>query len=464
MRYFNYTIIALVVLFNTNLYSQCWQKIAPACTGGFHCVGIQTDGSLWTWGANGNGQLGDGTTTNRALPTQVGTATDWVQVSAGTNATYAIKQDGTLWAWGGNNHGQLSDGTTTSRLLPAQVLPGTTWSKVSAGDGYVVAQKIDGTLWSCGYNTFDQLGLQNGQSDTYNLTRVSPDTDWLDFKSEFRQTVLLKTNHTYWCWGAGTSGVLATGNENGSDHPINPLTATDWAQVTTGAQCTLFKKDNGTLWGVGYNGVGTLGLGFNNIEQYSLSQIGTATDWSSIESTALHSMVLKSNGTLWSCGYNPNGQLGNGTITNTNTLAQVGTATNWAKVRCGRSHTLALDSNGTLWAWGDNSYGQLGDGTTTNRLVPTQIGTACSMATHSYTKPTMHLLNNPVTNFMQLAFDRDGTKEVAVYNSLGVLLDSKTISSDFITIDVSGYSTGVYFLSCKIDGAVQTVKLIIDNS
>lgn len=80
--------------------------------------------------------------------------------TAGTNATYAIKQNGTLWAWGGNNHGQLGNGTTTSRLLPAQVLPGTTWSKVSAGDSYVVAQKTDGTLWSCGYNAFGQLGGQ----------------------------------------------------------------------------------------------------------------------------------------------------------------------------------------------------------------------------------------------------------------------------------------------------------------
>jgi len=223
---------------------------------------------------------------------------------------------------------------------------------------------------------------------------------------------------------------------------------------------TLFRKNNGTLWGVGGNNTGVLGLGNYLNAVYTVQQVGTSTDWSSLESCSYHSMALKNNGSLWSCGLNASGQLGNGTTTTINTFAQVGTAINWAKVRCGRLHSLALDSNGTLWAWGDNTYGQLGDGTTTNRLVPTQIGTPCSMATNSYTKPTMHLLNNPVNNFMQLAFNLDGTKEIAIYNSVGVLLDTKTITSDFITIDTSGYAVGVYFVSCKIDGVDQTIKVV----
>lgn len=454
-----------IYLCSIHSFSQCWQQISVApfntatLNSGNYNAGIQTDGTLWTWGLNADGQLGDGTSINKTLPTQVGTATDWVWVSAGTNATYAIKQNGTLWAWGANNFGQLSDGTITPRLLPAQVLPGTTWSKVSAGDCYVVAQKTDGTLWSCGFNTFSQLGLQNGQSDVYILTQVSPDTDWLDFKTGVRQTVLLKTNHTYWCWGEGNQGKLATGSNSGSDHPISPLTDTDWAQVITNWNSTLFRKTNGTLWGVGYNAVGTLGQGNYTNVFYTVQQIGTATDWSSLESCTNHTMVIKNNGTLWSCGYNPNGQLGNGTTINTNTLAQVGTAA-WSKVRCGRLHTLAVDSSGTLWAWGDNTYGQLGDGTTTTRLVPTQIGTVCTLSVNSFTKNYMRLLTNPVTEFMQLAFDRDGTKEIEVYNNLGMLLDTKSITGDFITIDVSSYASGMYFVRCTIDNGAQTIKVL----
>ena len=454
MKTFKYLLIVFLFV-KINGTAQCWQQISAAPYNvGYHSAGLQTNGTLWTWGRNDYGQLGDGTTTNRSVPIQVGTTTDWVQVSVGTNATYAIKQNGTLWAWGRNNQGQLSDNTSTQRLLPVQVLPGTTWSKVSAGDEFVVAQKTDGTLWSCGDGAFNQLGVPNSGSGLDIFTQVSADTDWLDFKAGYRHVVLLKTNHTFWGWGSGLYGVLATGNDTGNDHPISPLTATDWAQVTTGANCTFFRKNNGSIWGVGYNIWGTLGLGNNNNAQYSLTQVGTATDWGSMESCTNHVMVLKNNGTLWSCGWNNKGQLGNGSTTDTNVLAQVGTATNWAKVRCGRNHTLALDSNGTLWAWGDNSYGQLGDGTTTNRLVPTQIGTACTLATTTFTKTIMQLLNNPIQNFMQLSFDRDGTKDIEVYNSLGVLLDSKSISSDFITIAVSGYATGVYFVRCKMGDEV----------
>lgn len=158
-----YVVVVILFLSSSRLQSQCWQQIAGASYNqGFHSAGIQQDGSLWCWGLNSDGQLGDGTTTNRLTPTQVGTDTDWAVVALGTRSSYAIKQNGTLWAWGSNSKGQLSNGTLNSLSLPAIVLPGTTWLRVSAGDNFMVAQNSDGTLWSCGWGVFGQLGQGGG--------------------------------------------------------------------------------------------------------------------------------------------------------------------------------------------------------------------------------------------------------------------------------------------------------------
>jgi alpha-tubulin suppressor-like RCC1 family protein len=455
----------VLFLLTINSVAQCWLQIdsGSGATLTYHSVGIQSNGTLWAWGNNSYGQLGDGTTTNRLVPTQIGTDTDWSYVAAGTDATYAIKQNGTLWAWGRNDKGQLSDGTTINRLLPAQVLPGTIWNKVSAGKSFVVAQKTEGTLWSCGEYTSDQLGRPvTVSSNAYTLGQINTDTDWLDFECGHSHVVLQKTNHTVWGFGDGLSGCLVTGSDAGYNVPTQLMIGTNWTHSIAGNINSMFRKNDGTLWGVGQNLQGVLGVGNNDFGVYSLTQAGTATDWASIESSSLHSMALKNNGTLWVTGVNSSGQLGIGsTAYNINVFTQVGTATNWAKVRCGRTHTLALDTNGTLWAWGDNSQGQLGNGTTTNSNVPIQIGTACSLNTPNFEKSKVQLLSNPVENIMQLSFSIDGQKTIEIYNSLGALLTSKTISSDFISFDVSGYASGVYFVKCAMaDNVGQTVKVV----
>ena len=135
-----------------------WSSVG---TGSYHTIALKVDGTLWAWGRNATGQLGDGTTTNRSVPTQESTAAaDWSSVSAGSYHTIALKEDGTLWAWGDNRYGQLGDGTTTDSLVPTQESTAAAdWISFSGGIYHTIALKEDGTLWAWGYNRSGQLGV-----------------------------------------------------------------------------------------------------------------------------------------------------------------------------------------------------------------------------------------------------------------------------------------------------------------
>jgi alpha-tubulin suppressor-like RCC1 family protein len=139
------------------------QAIAIAA-GGAHTFAIRSDGTLWGWGGNASGQLGDGTTTNAIAPVQIGTSNQWIAISAGGSHSVGIQRDASLWAWGSNGYGQLGNGTTTDVLVPTRVGTAANWRKVSAGKYYTAAIKNDGTSWLWGRNDAGQLG--NGTTTT----------------------------------------------------------------------------------------------------------------------------------------------------------------------------------------------------------------------------------------------------------------------------------------------------------
>ena len=121
-------------------------------------MALKSDGTLWAWGDNRSGQLGDGTTANQSSPVPVGSATNWRAVAAGAFHTVALKSDGTLWAWGNNSYGQLGDGTYANQASPVRVGSATNWQSVAAGAFHTVALKSDGTLWAWGFDSYGQLG------------------------------------------------------------------------------------------------------------------------------------------------------------------------------------------------------------------------------------------------------------------------------------------------------------------
>ena len=158
----------------------------------YHAVAQKTNGSLWVWGANGNGQLGLGTSTYReSSPAQLGSITDYKHFGAGYEVTGLIKADGTLWMCGENNFGQLGVGNTTDYSSPVQVGSDTDWHRVLPGYDTMGATKTDGTLWMWGHNVYGQLGLADNTNRS-SPTQVGSDTDWGNNTSGAYCTRILK--------------------------------------------------------------------------------------------------------------------------------------------------------------------------------------------------------------------------------------------------------------------------------
>ena len=248
---------------------------AMASAGFSHTAAIKTDGTLWTWGSNTHGQLGIGSTTARSSP---GTITGWtnvweqnqwksVSVSGGTAAaTLAIKGDGTLWLWGRNNFGQLGDGTTTNRSSPVTTAGGgTNWKQAVCGEECGVAIKTDGTLWTWGRNQAGQLGTGNTTDRSSPGTVAGGGTTWAVAAASKNGYFLtaIKTDGTLWTWGTNNLyGQLGTGDKTDRSSPGTVAGGgTTWKKVSCGDSMVLALKTDGSLWSWGRADYGQLNSG-----------------------------------------------------------------------------------------------------------------------------------------------------------------------------------------------------------
>ncbi len=583
-----------------------WATVTP---GTFHTCGIRNDGTLWCWGSNRYGERGDGATSSqRTNPTQVGTATDWATLTTSQHHTCATRTDGTLWCWGYNGFGALGDETTTDRITPTQVGIATDWAAASAGDTHTCGTRTDGTLWCWGYNEFGALGdgttlrrLTPTQIDTANWTGISSgtahtcgvtddgngwcwgdnqsnklgflngsatpigvmeppaaptglsatggdsqvnltweavaDTDLAGYHVERTLTSgtedwtrlttssLTATNYTdtsavnnssyayrviavdtrgnesdpsttaganttdttppapthlgatpgdthvtlawdrvtdndlagyhverattgsgfarltttpvtttsygdvtadndtaytyrvlavdnagnesepsttadatpkahrpesttfsigdahscrirggaLWCWGNNQSGRLGDGTFTSRSVPTRIGSASDWTDISAGGAHSCGIRGEGTAWCWGSNSSGQLGDGSNVFSRLVPTQVGTATDWTSISASTNHTCGVRSDGTAWCWGINSDGQLGDGTNANRNQPARVGTDTSWSALSASTHHSCGLRADGSAWCWGYNAGGQLGDGSSTNRNTPSRV-------------------------------------------------------------------------------------------
>jgi alpha-tubulin suppressor-like RCC1 family protein len=356
-----------------------WLQVSA---GNSHSLAITTNGELWAWGLNTSGQLGRGNTTSpQTSPTRIGSATNWASVSAGTNYSLAVTTNGELWGWGLNTNGQLGDGTTTQRTSPTRIGSATNWASVSAGNGHSLAVTTNGQLWAWGLNTSGQLGRGNTTSPQTSPTRIGSATNWASVSAGTSYSLAVTTNGQLWAWGLNTSGQLGSGNTATLTSTTRIGSATNWASVSAGNGHSLAVTTNGQLWAWGLNTSGQLGRGNTTSPQTSPVQIGSATNWASVSAGTSYSLAVTTNGQLWASGLNTSGQLGMPFQTLEFLLLE---DLNFAKISTGDNHSLAITTTGELYSWGSNDFGKTGLGTLTgNTSVPTRVGIATNWASVS---------------------------------------------------------------------------------
>jgi alpha-tubulin suppressor-like RCC1 family protein len=211
-----------------------WSKVAA---GRFHSIALKTDGTLWTWGDSTYGALGGGgaSTAYKSSPTQVGALTTWSSIADGQHHTIAIKTDGTLWTWGRNSFGQLGDntgGAAITKFTPGQVGALTTWSQIAGGQSQTYAIKTDGTLWSWGDNGSYQLG-DGTQTQRSSPVQVGALTNWSKIASSSNTVLAIKTDGTMWAWGSGANGDYGDNTTTPKSSPIQVGSLT-WSLVAGG--------------------------------------------------------------------------------------------------------------------------------------------------------------------------------------------------------------------------------------
>lgn len=367
--------------------------------GGNHSVGMRSEGTVWTWGSNSNGQLGIGSSdsSTHTIPLQVKLnsttfLTGIALVGAGTSHSLAIKSsDGSVYGWGSDSAGQLGDNSTaTQQVYPVQAKTTATGNPIligitdiAGGAAHTIALKSDGTVWTWGSNSSGQLGNggttsrkladQVKTSNSVFLTGVAAISAGDNF------SVAVKTDGTVWAWGDNSSGQIGIGSTQTQKYAVQVTLSgggalTGVKRVECGSTHVIAVKTDGTVWSWGNNTNGQLGNGTTtqakNPVQVKINSTTFFTGANAVAAGTSHSAILKTDGSVYACGLNTSGQLSINSNTQqlypTQSVSSAGPVlANIVDFACGGNHTLVTKNDGTVSGCGLNSSGQAGYPTTT---------------------------------------------------------------------------------------------------
>lgn len=338
--------------------------------GAFHTLALKDDGTVWAWGQNSSGQLGDGTTQQSSFPVQVLTQplvplTDIVAVSAGPWHSVAIKSDGTVWQW--DSFSSFAVQVDSTNLTDVKA--------IAAGNGFSIALKEDGSVWSWGLSNYvGQLG--NGTTDSSQNTAVQVKgengegflTDVKGIAAGDSHSLALKNDGTVWAWGGNSNKQLGDGSFVDKWTPVqSTIVDLPVKEVAASGVFSSVLSTNGDVY---------------SFNQWSLEYLTNIYMSDSISLAMSNSMTmgLNKNGTVWTSGVNADGILGTGDTSYQRMGAQVVDSSNESgylerivSIGTGASSAFAIKEDGTLWSWGSNNWGQLGTNLVGSSNRPVQV-------------------------------------------------------------------------------------------
>jgi len=339
--------------------------------GGGHTCGVTVAAAAYCWGENVFGELGDGSTTDRAAPVLVGGGLSFAAVSAGGSHTCGVTTADVAYCWGSNSSDQLGDGTGMASSTPVAVAGGHSFDRVSAGGFHTCAVTTADVAFCWGSNSSGQVG--DGTTTPRALpVQVSGGLSFADIDAGSRHTCAVTSANAAYCWGENNDGQLGDASTTDRTSPVPVAGGLSFAQVSAGSNhtCGLTTVDLGLCWG--RNVEGQLGDGTNN-NKTTPSTTSGVQDFSDISAGGSQTCAVTITDVTYCWGLNVSGQLGDGTTDDSNEPVAVFGGLTFTDVSAGSNHSCGLTGAGVAYCWGNNFNGQLGDGTGSNSLTPSRV-------------------------------------------------------------------------------------------